>query len=546
MLSGRLKVLCNRASGNKGTYCGFKERDWNVTKSRYFFTANAMVIANSLANMWAVVAINNLMRATMIKASPGTISFTEQFSPFYPLFAFVFCVSVTILYEQPIRRCLKKIYQRKTPSLDQLEKARRKLLNEPYFVILLNLFAWFVPSLILGVVYTNNNELFQVTLLVVLRTLFTGLTAVAAAFFLLEYALQMFLAPVFFPEGRLWATPGALRIWIGARLAALALAISIVPFCIVFLGTWEFKHSDMLAPQQKIDDFAGLLLTIFLVFIPFIVGLTCLVTANMTRPLKEMTGVLKDVRNGLFDRKVKVVSNDELGYTGDVINEMTEGLQEREVIKDAFGKYVAEEVRDEVLSGRIPLDGEKKEVTVLFADLRNFTPMTEENDPKLVVKIMNSYFKEMAEAIQNEGGLVLQFIGDEIYAVFGAPVFRPDHSARAFRAGLEMRRRLVKLNKHFEVKGWPRLKHGIGIHTGEALAANIGSPDRLSYLLVGDTVNLASRLQSLTKEKGTDMIISTDTHALLSEIELSAAKLKRLPPALLKGKSQRVEVFALA
>ncbi|MBT3256359.1 MAG: adenylate/guanylate cyclase domain-containing protein [Deltaproteobacteria bacterium] len=517
-----------------------------MTKRRYFFLANAMVIANGVANMCAVVAINNLMRATMIKASPETLTFTSNFSPFYSLSAGVFSVAVMLLYEQPIRQCLKMIHQQETPSPDQLKKARRKLLNEPYFAISLTFFTWIVPSIILAAVYMNSNELSQVTILVVLRTLLTGLAAVAAAFFLLEYALQMFLAPVFFPEGRLWATPGTLRLWIGARLAALALAISIVPFCIVFLGTWEFKHSNVLTPQQKIDDFAGLLLTIFLIFIPFIVGLTCLVTANLTRPLKEMTGVLRDVRNGLFHRKVKVVSNDELGYTGDVINEMTEGLQEREIIKDAFGKYVAEEVRDEVLSGRIPLDGEKKEVTVLFSDLRNFTPMTEENDPKLVVKIMNSYFKEMAEAIQDEGGLVLQFIGDEIYAVFGAPVFRPDHPARAFRAGLEMRRRLVELNKHFEEKGWPKLSHGIGVHTGEALAANIGSPDRLSYLLVGDTVNLASRLQSLTKEKNTDMIISSVTHSFLNEIDFNKSKFNQLPPTQVKGKNQWVEVFALA
>ena len=517
-----------------------------MTKPRYLFLANAMIIASCVANMCAVFAINSLMKTTMIRASPETFSFTQKFSPFYSLSAFVFTVGLMLWYEQPIRQCLKKIHQQKTPSPDLLEKARRKLLNEPYFAISLTAFTWIVPALILAVVYINSNEPSQVTILVVLRTLLTGLAAVSAAFFLLEYALQMFLAPVFFPEGRLCATPGTLRLWIGARLAALALAISIVPFCIVFLGTWEFKHSNLLSPQQKIDDFTGLLLTIFLLFIPFIVGLTCLVTANLTRPLKEMTGVLKDVRNGLFDRKVKVVSNDELGYTGDVINEMTEGLQEREIIKDAFGKYVAEEVRDEVLSGRIPLDGEKKEVTVLFSDLRNFTPMTEENDPKLVVKIMNSYFKEMAEAIQDEGGLVLQFMGDEIYAVFGAPVFRPDHPARAFRAGLEMRRRLVELNKRFEEKGWPKLSHGIGIHTGEALAANIGSPDRLSYLLVGDTVNLASRLQSLNKETGTEMIISADTHAFLSESELAASKLNRLPPTRIKGKSRPVEVFALA
>ncbi len=421
----------------------------------------------------------------------------------------------------------------------------RRLLNEPYFAISVTFFTWIIPSLILGVVYTNSNEPAHVTILAVLRTLLTGFTAVGAAFFLLEYALQKHLAPIFFPEGRLWATPGTLRLWIGARLTALVLAISIVPFCMVFLGVWGFKTSTILTPQQKVDDLSGLLATIFMIFLPFIVGLTYLVTGNLTRPLREMTGVLKEVRNGLFNRKVKVVSNDELGYTGDVINEMTEGLKEREILKDAFGKYVAEEVRDEILSGRIPLDGEKKEVTILFSDLRDFTHMTENNDPKLVIKIMNSYFEEMAEEIQNEGGLVLQFIGDEIYAVFGAPIFRPDHPSRAFRAGLDMRRRLVELNKRFAAKGWPNLAHGIGIHTGEALAANIGSPDRLSYLLVGDTVNLASRLQSLTKEIGTEIIISRDTHALLTESEVTAADLRRLPPVQLKGKSHQVEIFAL-
>jgi adenylate cyclase len=271
-----------------------------------------------------------------------------------------------------------------------------------------------------------------------------------------------------------------------------------------------------------------------------------LVSRNLTVPFKEIILTLRGITNGRFDKKVKVTTNDEIGYTGDVINEMTEGLREGEVIKDAFGKYVAHEIRDEVLSGRIPLDGEKKDVTVLFSDLRDFTPMTESNDPKLVIKIMNSYFKEMAEAIQDQGGLVLQFIGDEIYAVFGAPISRPDHPDRAFQAGLEMGRRLFELNRDFEKKGWPYLRHGIGIHTGEAIAANIGSPDRLSYLLVGDTINLASRLQSLTKEIGKDMIISSATYTRLTESEKVTAELKQLPPTTVKGKKHPVGIFAVA
>jgi adenylate cyclase len=270
------------------------------------------------------------------------------------------------------------------------------------------------------------------------------------------------------------------------------------------------------------------------------------VGSNLTRPFEEIIRVLKDVRHGNFDNRVRVTSNDEIGYAGDVINEMNEGLKERDFVKDTFGKYVAQEIRDEVLSGRVPLDGEKKQVTILFSDLRDFTPLTESNDPKLVVKIMNSYFKEMSAAIRDQGGLVLQFIGDEIYAVFGAPISQPEHPERAFRAGLEMNRRLDDLNRQFEEKGWPRLKHGIGIHSGEALAANIGSPDRLSYLLIGETVNLASRLQSLTKEFGTRMIISAATHRHLPDSEVKATTLKKMPAAQVKGKSLPVETFAVA
>ena len=240
-----------------------------------------------------------------------------------------------------------------------------------------------------------------------------------------------------------------------------------------------------------------------------------------------------------------MTSNDEIGYTGDAINDMTDGLIERDLIKDTFGKYVAKEVRDEVLSGRTPLDGEKKEVTILFSDLRDFTPMTEQNDPKTVVKIMNAYFKEMAEAIQEQEGLVLQFIGDEIYAVFGAPISRPDHPVRAFRAGLQMRERLGVLNSRFRERGWPALRHGIGIHTGEALAANMGSPDRLSYLLVGDTVNLASRLQDLTKTVGAQMIISATTYARVSPDDRHNIPLRLLENLSVKGKSAPVEAFAV-
>lgn len=211
------------------------------------------------------------------------------------------------------------------------------------------------------------------------------------------------------------------------------------------------------------------------------------------------------------------------------------------IVKNTFGRYVSREVRDEILSGRIPLDGEAKEVTVLFADLRNFTPMVETTPPKKVVKIINRYFEEMAEAIRQHKGLVLQYIGDEIEAVFGAPVSVPDHRRLAVRAAISMRDKLEAVNQSLAREGYNPIRHGIGIHTGEVLAGNIGARDRLSYSLVGDTVNLASRIQGLNKQFGTEILISAATKAGMDD----NIPVQKMPPTAIKGKTERVDIFAL-
>ena len=215
--------------------------------------------------------------------------------------------------------------------------------------------------------------------------------------------------------------------------------------------------------------------------------------------------------------------------------------EHKQMLEETFGKYVAQEVRDEVLSGRIPLDGELKDVTVLFADLRDFTPLTESTPPKEVVQILNGYFSEMAPAISRHRGSLLRYVGDEIFAVFGAPLPLKDHPRHAVEAALDMRRLLVVVNKRLEGKGHVKLKHGIGIHSGQVVAANIGSPDRLSYDLVGDTVNLASRIQELTKEYVADIRISAVTRRFLFD----DFPVKKLQPTFVKGKKDPVEIYGV-
>jgi adenylate cyclase len=213
----------------------------------------------------------------------------------------------------------------------------------------------------------------------------------------------------------------------------------------------------------------------------------------------------------------------------------------RRALSEAFGKYVAHEVRDEVMSGRIPLDGELKEVTALFADLRDFTPLTESTPPKEVVHILNVYFSEMAPAISRHHGSVLRYVGDEIFAVFGAPLPLEDHPSHALEAALDMRRLLVVVNERLKKTNQVQLEQGIGIHTGQVVAAIIGSPDRQSYDIVGDTANLGSRIQELTKKYDTDILISGETRRLLPE----DVPVVKLAETAVKGRKGTVEIYGV-
>jgi adenylate cyclase len=245
------------------------------------------------------------------------------------------------------------------------------------------------------------------------------------------------------------------------------------------------------------------------------------------------------VERGRLDGHAPVVSTDEIGAVAEGFNRMLHGLRERELVKETFGKYVTPEIRDEILAGRISGDGELKEVTVLFADIRDFTPWVEATAPRDVVRDLNEYFTEMAEAIRAEHGLVLQFIGDEIEAVFGAPIAARDHAAMAVRAALDMRARLRTWNAGREAAGKPALRHGIGIHTGTVLAGNIGGAERLSYALVGDPVNLASRIQGLTKDFEVDILISEATRKSIDP----AVPVEELPAVRVKGRAEEVNVY---
>jgi class 3 adenylate cyclase len=371
-----------------------------------------------------------------------------------------------------------------------------------------------------------------------------GLIASGLSFFLVEGFSRKTLIPFFFPKGRLAAVPRTIKIPILRRIRVLYGAGTVNPM-IILVGTLLFAAWEAKVTQIPPENFLGeiLLFTLVLcaIFIIIALRLNFLVQGSIQEPIQEMLGVIESVRGGDFSQRVRVLSNDEIGVLGDAGNAMIAGLAERERIRDTFGKYVTPEIRDEILSGRIPLDGERRLVTLLFSDLRGFTSYVEGSVPEEVIKSMRGYFTAMQKAIRMHQGLVLQYVGDEIEAVFGVPLGYADHPDKAVFAALEMRKRLEELNISREKEGKIPFRHGIGIHTGMVLAGNTGSEDRLSYALIGDTVNLASRIEQLTKALDCDILVSGETAKRLE----STFQMKAEAPQKVKGYSRPLTVYRI-
>src|SRR2546429_1247866 len=221
---------------------------------------------------------------------------------------------------------------------------------------------------------------------------------------------------------------------------------------------------------------------------------------RMTRPIVALTGAAGRVAGGDLSQALAVTSRDEVGQLTRAFNAMVEGLRQREVIRNAFGRYVSPEVAraGREARGGGALGGRKREITVLMSDLRGYTRFAEHGDPAGVMEVLNDYLGRMADVVIAHGGTINEFIGDAIFAVYGAPVEHADHAERAAATALAMQRAMDALNEANVARGRPRLLMGIGINTGEAVVGNIGSEQRTKYAVVGAAVNLAARVEGCT------------------------------------------------
>jgi sigma-B regulation protein RsbU (phosphoserine phosphatase) len=319
-----------------------------MTKFRRFHLKNDMLAANFLANFVGVFLVNGLLILAegtppkIIWAHPVAYWMDALFTPF----AFTFVTVATLVYEKPIRQCLNAFFTGQSATRNLQRKASRRLLNEPFVLIILDLSMWLLAALIYPVihwVYGGGTNMIQRSLYL---NISTGLITITMAFFLLEHILQKKLAPLFFPNGGLTSIPKTMRIRIRTRLAALLFACNLIPLISIMLMMMRVSglHQDAAATLLQLRT------SIYInaaVFLGIGIYLTGLVSKNLTIPFTEIIQTLRGVRNGRFDKKVQVTTNDEIGYTGDVINEMTEGLKERERMQQSLN--LAMEVQQNLL-----------------------------------------------------------------------------------------------------------------------------------------------------------------------------------------------------
>ncbi|MBN1315019.1 MAG: HAMP domain-containing protein [Anaerolineales bacterium] len=321
------------------------------------------------------------------------------------------------------------------------------------------------------------------------------------------------------------------------------------------LGLFEVRGGDDLGvigaalPMQWIFSSAyparNWLMAVFAVAIIAILLTGNLLASRIVKPVYQLVNASQQVAQGNLNQQVNIETGDEIGTLAVFFNRMVDGLRDRERVKDLFGRYVGDEVAQEILKGNIKIGGRRVEATVLFSDIRDFTSISEKSEPDMLVRSLQEYFTAMISEVEIQKGLINKFGGDSILALFGAPVYIPDHAQLAVHAALRMIDRLEEINTSRAERGEPALRVGIGVNSGPMVVGNMGTQERAEFTAIGDAVNVASRLSEMNKD-GIDasIFISQSTMKKLDWMAESL-ELKDLGEILVKGKSEKVKVYAI-
>ena len=361
-----------------------------MTKFDVFRIKNALLFANCISNMFGVLVIIFIFKISGDLISPKVLKISDSIRVIFLPLSLIVPMAITVVYEMPIRRYLEIQYRNMPVSEETTLLARQRLLNEPIFLITLDFIVWLTAGCVYTVVFWLNDVGRDAIGDIFFQNIFTGIITVTIAFFVLEFVFQRRVVKYFFPEGGLSAIAKTLHIRIKTRLMALLLAINIVPLTAIYgdvskiytPGTGIHPYLFQLEEAIKIEVLIFACVGIWVVF---------LVSGNLTRPFKNIIQVLHNIKKGDFSSRVQVTSNDEIGYTGDTINEMTQGLMERDRIQRSLS--LAKEIQQNLVPRKnvkingLDMAGRSVYCDETGGDYYDFIAMEGTGDPKTGVAI---------------------------------------------------------------------------------------------------------------------------------------------------------------
>jgi len=288
--------------------------------------------------------------------------------------------------------------------------------------------------------------------------------------------------------------------------------------------------------EQLIQDERVSVILVTLAVILLGLAVAILYGFRFSRPISQIVKATDEIGRGNYQYRVPLRRNDELGNLAIAFNRMGQELWKNAMTQKSFGKYVGTEVLDLILANPETdwLKGTRNEATIVFGDIRGFTSFSTDRTPEEVVEALNAYLEISTSIILKFGGYIDKFIGDAVMGVFGVPVFRQDHVERAVRAAMQIQEELHKQSHH----GNPLLAAvGVSIHTGMVVAGNVGSQSKMEYTVIGDTVNVAARLNALAGPG--EVVVSQHVKKILDKLMIT----RPLGPQRIKGKTEPVEAF---
>jgi adenylate cyclase len=264
---------------------------------------------------------------------------------------------------------------------------------------------------------------------------------------------------------------------------------------------------------------------------------------QVTKSLSFICESVKEIGAGNLQQETHLDTHDEFNDLAEAINDMTKGLRERERLKMNFTRYVSQHVLEKIMKSDsfMKLEGERRKITVLFSDIRQFTALAERLPPEQVVQLLNEYFEAMIDIIFANQGTLDKFLGDGLMVEFGAPLEDNMQELHAMQTAIEMQKKLTALCEKWVKEGKPEIKMGIGLHTGYAIVGNIGSEKRMEYTAIGDTVNVAARLEQATKILNMPILISEETFKAVKHI----FDCKNLGSMSLPGRTEEITVYTI-